>query len=400
MKHTHISILCDHDITKKPRSSRILELLEIIKATHTAHNMQLYVISKNCKMHDFARFSKSARLLTFPNDKSSKERSEAENAQILTNCRDGQFERLIFTPNRMAIFAHLRAIAPQDLLIVEDITLLPFAAIYKRQHPKCQILCDLREFYPLEYENDLQWRDTFGRYFQYLCECYLSDVDIALSVSEGLCARYERDFGIKAHLFYSLPPFVSLEPTPTNAKNIKILYHGFISPDRESMSLLSLGESLRNSPYMLYIMALSNQKGFLESFATKAANIHTMKLIKPVKLEQIITKSADFDIGLIPFKPTTFNLTHCMPNKLFEYMQSRLAILSTPLDSIRTFLQTQNIGLITQGFESEDIARRLCVLSVDEINMQKAKSHTLAQKWNLEHNLMILTGLFEERILY
>ncbi|BDB63891.1 hypothetical protein T36_0338 [Helicobacter cinaedi] len=387
----YISLLCDHNITQKPRSSRMLQLLDMIR--QEGAKLNLSVIAKACDKSAFEALGIESRLLCFERDKSSKERTQQENELILQYCQSGNFAPLIYTPNRKSIPHLLDSLPPQDVLIVEDITLLPFAREYKKNNPQCKILIDLREFYPLEYENDEMWLQGLGRFFAYLCEQYLPCVDVAISVSEGLCERYKSDFGIACELFYSLPPFFDCKPKPTLEREIKILYHGFISPDRSSMELLNLAQSLLESPYKLYVMALSNQKGFLESFQSKASEIPSLELLPPVALGEIIPVSVDYDIGLIPFKPTTFNLAHCMPNKLFEYLQARLAILSTPLQDMSHFLNTHKCGIITNGFESSDIFLALTRHTKDDIDRLKHNAHLVAQKWHLDMNLKILKNV-------
>ncbi|WP_034352102.1 capsular biosynthesis protein [Helicobacter jaachi] len=388
-----ICVICDHDITKKPRSSRMLKLLDMLRHKHRA-KMHLNVISKACEQGDFKALHIQAHLLNFPSDKSSKQRTKAENEMIIKYCEIGDFKPLIFTQNRQILPTLLDSLNPQDVLIVEDITLLPFAVSYKNTHTSCKILIDLREFYPLEYENDTEWLRSFGRFFSHLCQTYLPYVDLAISVSEGLCERYRSEFHIICDIFYSLPPFFDITPKILqDTKEIKILYHGFISPDRSSMELLELAELLCGTHYRLYIMALSNQRGFLEEFCKRADSIPTLTMLAPVRLPDIIPTSAQYDIGLIPFKPTTFNLAHCMPNKLFEYIQSRLAILTTPLQDVSAFVQSHKCGVITQGFEVQDIAQSLLNLSIEDINIYKMQAQKAAQKWHLEANLSILENL-------
>lgn len=390
----HITMLCDHKIMQKPRSSRMLKLLEDIKTKCKNEDIQLYVISQE----QHTKTNTKTKFFTFPPAKSSKERSKEENEAISKYCKKGLFDKLIFTENRNHILKVLYSLPCQDLLIVEDITLLPFACIYKQENKHTKILIDLREFYPLEYENDKEWKHTFGKLFFYLCENYLKYIDIAISVSEGLCEQYKKDFHITCMLFYSLPPFFQHNPIPTNPKHIKILYHGFISPDRSSMELLNLAKLLANTPYTLYVMALSNQKGFLESFKAQAKFLQKLEIVEPVSLENIILEGTRYDIGLIPFKPTTFNLAHCMPNKLFEYMQSRLALLCTPLYDIKTFVQAQQCGVITNGFESYDIAYMLDSISPQTIDTCKVNSHIGAQKWHLGHNMSILENILSNEL--
>lgn len=385
----HITLLCDHNITQKPRSSRLLQMLCGI----TTLNLHINIIAKECTSLEFlSNLSPHLKLLSFPADKTSKQRNAQENALIQSYCHRGEFEPLIYTLARLHIRKYLDSLPQQDLLIVEDITLLPFACDYKKSFPHCKILIDLREFYSLEYENDPVWVQGLGRLFVYLCEVYLPRVDYAISVSEGLCERYKRDYGILCEVLYSLPPFFESAPKPTFAQHIKILYHGFISPDRSSQEMLELGERLSESDkkYQLYVMALSNQKGFLEDFMQKARKIRSLSVLPPVMMQEIIPFSRDFDIGLIPFKPTTFNLTHCMPNKLFEYIQARLAICATPLPDIARFLKQNACGIVSNGFEISHIMQTLESLTPEEINTFKANAHKSAYQWSMQTNQMLV----------
>lgn len=386
----NITLLCDHNINTKPRSNRLLQLLSKIQAS-SYHTLCLNVISKDCQGLAITD-SIQTTLFSYPPDKTSKQRTKEENNAILELCKKGDFMPLIFTLNRKIIIKILNSLPLQNLLIVEDITLLPFACEYKNHNPHCKILIDLREFYPLEYENDTQWLGGLGRFFTFLCETYLKHIDFAFSVSNGLCERYKKDFHIPCEPFLSLPPFYDVSPHPTKDK-IKILYHGFISPDRSSMELLELGKLLEQTPFSLHIMALSNQKGFLESFTQQTKSLSSLQILQPVAMEDIIPTSLKYDMGLIPFKPTTFNLTHCMPNKLFEYLQARLAILSTPLQDISHFLNTHQCGIIANGFESYDIIQALTSYTKDDINKLKYNAHLVAQKWHLDMNLEILKNV-------
>lgn len=383
-----VCMLCDHNITKKPRSRRLLAMLSRLE-------FDISVITASCSKDEFSALQCEARLFSFELNKSSKDRSKAENEAILGYCKNGEFDKLIFLNNRMLIRDFLNAMPEQNLLIIEDITLLPFGVEYKNAHKDCKILIDLREFYPLEYENDSAWLASMGRFFTHLCEVYLPFVDMALSVSNGLCARYKREFKIKCELFLSLPPYFEIAPREISTKEpFKILYHGFISPDRSSFELLEIAQHLVNAE--LFVMALSNQKGFLESFTYQAQGIKNLHIIPPVPMECIIPQSAQYDIGIIPFKPLSFNLNYCMPNKLFEYIQSRLMLLSTPLAEVSEFIKNHNVGIVAEGFCVKEIAKAINELDSMRMNAFKAKANELAKIYHIARNEAILKRILNK----
>lgn len=370
-----ITILCDHDATKKPRSNRLLQMLD---------SSDLFILSVIHKTQD-SHTNKNINFFSFPLDKTSKQRTPSENERILNHCKNNNFNPLIFTPNRASIKKILDSLPLQDLLILEDITLLPFATEYKKINKSCKILIDLREFYPLEYDNDKNWLNGLGKLFAHLCDKYLPQVDFALSVSSSFVEKYKKNYGIKCELFYSMPPMANLAPKPTNPQDIKIIYHGFISKDRSSENLLHLARNLPPN-FKLFAMVLSNIKGYLEGFVNEAKNLKALQILPPVSLESIVPFCNQFDIGLIPFAPSTFNLTHCMPNKFFEYMQSRLMILSTPLQDIKAFLSQYPFGECSSAYSVDSMLDSLKKLDSTKIDTYKLNAHKLSSQFNTTSN--------------
>lgn len=378
----NIALLCDSNPTLQPRPSRMIQML---KKHHS-----LFVFGSECPP------IKDVQTFAFPARKRAKDRTQKEQEILENALKKGDFDQIIFTPNRLILQNQLFSLRNLDLLIVEDLVLLPIGLLYKEKNPKTKIMIDLREFYPLEYENDPAWLETFGRFFSFLCETYLKKVDLALTVSEGLQRRYKEAYHLSCELFLSLPPYFNL--TPSSNQRIELIYHGFISHDRESKNLLEIGSSL--APHLhLNIIALSNQPQFLESFIQQAQSIPSISLLPPVPLEEIIPFTNRFDLGLITLKPNGFNNTYAMPNKLFEYIQARLGIISTPLPCIQPMLKQYALGLCPKDFETSSLIALLNALDTQKVKALKKEAQEASQSLNLLNNqakiLSIISSMFE-----
>lgn len=362
-------MLADFDTTKRPRPHRMIAALKDIA--------QLFVIAREASDED------GARCFSFPAPESNAQtRTKEQNERIKALCDRGEFAPLIYTKERAQIPALLDSLPKLDLIIVEDIALLPFACDYKEKHT-CKILVDLREFYPLEYE-DKQWLEGLGRFFSHLCSYYLPQADACLCVSAPIAARYERDFGVKSILYYSLPPYYNLTPSAISTP-IKLIYHGLISQERGSTNLLELAKEL-GAGYELYCQVLSNNSDFFAQFIAQAAPIPNCHILPPVSLEEIVPSCNGFDIGIISLQDTSFNNKNAMPNKLFEYIQSRLCVVATPLDSLREFFTNYATGCIAKDFSTKALADTITSLTPKHIATFKANSHSYAQELSLESN--------------
>ncbi|WP_104697981.1 MULTISPECIES: glycosyltransferase [unclassified Helicobacter] len=364
----NIILLNDFDIVKRPRPYRMIEMLK--------DYFNIYAIARECS------FIPKVKTFSYPADKNAKQRSKEEQEALETKLKAKNFLPLIYTPNRRTITKILDSLPKSDLIIVEDITLLPFASDYKNKNPKTKILIDLREYYPLEYENNPQWLETFGNFFYFLCKTYLKEVDFAITVSEGIAKKYFEIFNLRCEVFYSLPPYFDLNPSPLEEK-IKIVYHGFLSPDRNSHFLVEIAKNLEDR-FHLYILGLSNQANFLENLQNNAPN--NISFIPPVAMQEIIPFTNQFDLGILTLSPNSFNNANAMPNKFFEYIQARLGIITTPLPSLLSFISQYKMGVCSTNFSAKSIASSLNSLDKNQILKLKLASHKASETLNYKQN--------------
>ncbi|MCE3039746.1 glycosyltransferase [Helicobacter anatolicus] len=376
----NIILLNDFDITQRPRPFRMLEMLK--------NHYNLFAIARECKEIT------GIKTFAYPPLKSSKDRSKKEQNELIKKLKNKDFIPLIYTKNRMKILDFFKEIPTANLIIVEDITLLPFAIDYKKNCPKTKILIDLREFYPLEYENNPQWLESFGEFFSFICKNYLPYVDFAITISEGIAKKYQQDFYLDCKIFYSLPPYHNLSPTQINNK-IQIIYHGFLSPDRNSDFLLEIASQLKED-FHINILGLSNQKDYLQSLKDKAPK--NVSFIPPVPMQELINFTNVFDIGILTLSPNTFNNANAMPNKFFEYIQARLALISTPLPSLAPLIKKYNIGMCAKDFQAKSLAETLNTLTKKQIMCYKNSAHNAAQTLNTTQNQKLILKWIKELI--
>ncbi|CBG40188.1 glycosyltransferase family protein [Helicobacter mustelae] len=364
-----IALLNDFDITKRPRPKRMLDMLK--------GHYELYAIAMDCSPIE------GVECFAYPASKNAKERSLEEQKILEQRLKNKDFLPLVYTPNRLKILEFFTKMPKMDLFIIEDITLLAFGLDYKKSYnPSLKILIDLREYYPLQYENDPEWMAGFGEFFGFLCREFLPHVDFAITVSEGIAQKYKEEFGLHCEVFHSLPPYHELKPNPLKTP-INIIYHGFLSPDRNSAFLLEIAHQLRGD-FCMQILGLSNIKGFLETLEKNAPK--NVNFLAPVSMEEIIPFTNNFDIGILTLSPNTFNNAHALPNKFFEYIQARLALIAPPLPSLRDFLSLWQVGKMSQDFTPESLASTINALQKEEIAAYKTASDRAAKILNTTEN--------------
>ena len=310
-----------------------------------------------------------------------------------------RWDKLSFIANRLVIIEHLCKYS-YDIVICHDLLLLPvlFMGLEKSGH-KCgkkgdtQVVFDAREFYPLQNTSSLRWQLLFKRFNTYLCATYAPKVDSMFSVSPAFCDMYKKHFGLNAQLLMSLPPFYNLSPTQVDAKNIKILYHGALNRNRDIDKVIEICQWL-DERFCIDFIFTGGERAFAQKIESRIKELQSqgkkIRLLPPVDLEQIVPFGNSYDIGLLYIPPHNHNLLLTLPNKFFEYIQSRLALLIPPLTQIMPFVQKYDNAIIARDFEIRSLADVLCSLNAKEIMCYKQNSIKAAQELNLSANVPIV----------
>src|SRR5262249_6418170 len=103
-----------------------------------------------------------------------------------------------------------------------------------------------------------------------------------------------------------------------------------------------------------------------------------------------------FDIGLFLLEPTNFNYLHALPNKLFEFIQARLAIAIGPSPEMARIVRESKLGVVSADFRPESLAHLLNALTADDINRFKEQAHASASRYCSERNKELLRDLCGE----
>ena len=85
-----------------------------------------------------------------------------------------------------------------------------------------------------------------------------------------------------------------------------------------------------------------------------------------------------YDIGLFLLPPESFSYRMALPNKLFEFIQGRLAIAIWPSPEMARIVNEYKCGIVSEDFTIESIANRLNSLSAKDIMKFKQNSHKAA----------------------
>ena len=260
-----------------------------------------------------------------------------------------------------------------DFIYFADIDLLP--VVIRNAHNAITIF-DAREYYPLQFENNLNFRIFEKTEYTRILNRYLNKCDKVYTVSEGLANAYKLKFNTNTSLIFSCPYFKNINVKEIENNKIKLLYHGMANRNRKIENYFDLLKLINhNCELHLYLVG---DKDYINDLKIQNKDNKKVQFHEPVHLDEIVDMANNYDIGLCYFEPTTFNLKHCLPNKYFEYIQARIIVATGPSPDMYNILNKYNCGIISKEFTTKSLADSINSLSISDLNAKKRNTEIAA----------------------
>lgn len=279
------------------------------------------------------------------------------------------------------------------VIVAEDLALLPLASAIRGNGA---VIFDAREYYPRQNEDSALFRLVEGPTRTQLCIDYLPTCDRIVTVSPGLAAEYEREFGVSSTVVLSAPHYVVAQPRPTAANKIRMVHHGAANRNRRLGDMIEVVRQL-DGRFELDIY-LTGSQATIEDLKKQAADCPRISFHEPVKYDAIIPTISNYDIGLFFNIPTTFNLLNALPNKFFEFIQARLMVAIGPSPDMKHFVERYECGVVSKEATVASMVAALRELTPDMVDRAKAQSHLAAQELCFEHESSKLCALIADAV--
>ena len=357
-------IMCNADPAGDPRPNRMIHCLK--------DSFKVTVAARGKPNID------GVKTLILP---ANKKMNLTEKMMFATNLKARRFEHILW-PEKMKKICQTLLRNSYDLIIIHDLYLLPLALSAKKN---AKVLFDAREYYPRHYEDQLYWRFFFQSFNKYLCSAYLHQCDRVITVSDGIAEEYYKNYGVNADVIMSLPFYHHYSPSQTNPRKINVIYHGNANPSRRTDLMIEIMDYLDHR-FTLDLMLMPSDPPYLRKLTAKANKRQNVKIIPPVSYNKIIPFTNNYDIGLFLFPPTTLNLKYGLGNKLFEFIQARLAVAVGPSIEWKKIVEKWDCGVVANDFKPKTLAKALNNLTAEKIIYYKQRSNQASQELNAEAN--------------
>jgi len=274
-----------------------------------------------------------------------------------------------------------------DLIIANDIDSVPFALSLKSSSTK--LLFDAHEYAPREHDDSLLWRLLFKRYKTFLIRKYASKADTMLTVCDGIAAEYNQNFNLSPLVITNAADFRDFEIPKKTSSKIRLIHHGLALPTRKIENMIYMMDEV-DERFELDLMLVESKSKYYEFLKELVSQRTNVKLIPSVPTDEIMAFCLNYDIGVYLLEPTNFNNANALPNKFFEFIQSRLAVLIGPSPEMAKIVQHYSLGWVIPDFNPLSFSKKLNALTSEEIKQYRLNCAKASIKVNSEENMKML----------
>lgn len=295
-------------------------------------------------------------------------------------------------PHNRRVLVQLSEVAC-DAVVANDLSALPLALALPGGPP---VVFDAHEYAPREQEERRWWRLVMAPYVRWLCAEHIPRVAAMMSVAPTIAATYEAETGVPCAVVTNAPPRADLRPTPVHAP-IRMLHHGIAQPARRLESMIRVVELL-DERFTLDLVLADGDPAYRRRLIELAAHEPRVSFSPPRPMDELVAAANGYDVGLYLLAPQSFNQRHALPNKIFEFIQARLAVAVGPSPEMARVVAEHGVGVVAEDFTPEAMARALAGLDHAQIAALKARSHAAADVLCAENNTALVLELVERAL--
>lgn len=107
----------------------------------------------------------------------------------------------------------------------------------------------------------------------------------------------------------------------------------------------------------------------LEQLAERLGNRVTVH--PPVSQAELVPMLNSYDVGIHVLPRTNTNNALALPNKFFDYVQARLAMVIGPTADMKRLLNRYELGVVAEGYDVPQVVDALNSLTVDRVTEWK-----------------------------
>ena len=246
-------------------------------------------------------------------------------------------------------------------------TMLP--ALIAGRQTGAHVICDHHEWF----SESVRWSRLRGDYApllapqraanQWLEQLAFRHASAQITVCQSIADEMEAQYGVAAGAVAVIRNTAIVDRNvPTGYPNLRttlgvsdaqtlVLYQGGIGPTR---GLEPIIEALGAAPSTVLAIrgpAIERYAADYRALASRVGAAERLHILPPVPSVEVVAACNGADAGLYTVRDICKSFRYALPNKVFEYLQAGLPVLTASYPEVRRLIVDNGVGL---GFEADD----------------------------------------------
>ncbi len=252
-------------------------------------------------------------------------------------------------------------------------------AVAHRVAAGAPVVADMHEWAPEERAHVRSWRLLVKPFMTHQCAKYLPKMTAVTVVNDSIGAMYEERFGVSTSTVRNAGPFRDLTPSETVDGKIRLVHSGAAVPGRNVETLIDAVRGLPAAYSLdLYLVPARDGGKYLAKLRELIGDDTRITLHPPVKPEELPATLNAYDVGVFSLPALTPNHRFMLPNKIFDFVQARLAVVFNSAPETDRVITDHDLGVIAADATAGTLRAALAGLDVDRVRQYKENAHKAA----------------------
>ena len=274
-----------------------------------------------------------------------------------------------------------------DLVLASDYHFVPWfgdTSTFPADRKVAHVHLDLHEWFPPNLPTYVRGYQIIRPYHRWMRRFFAHPVVDTRSVAGATAGFYVEEFGFdEPILVRNMPPREDLSPSPVDPERIELIHHGLASWIRGFREMVD-AMPLVDERFVLTFMLNGPSEMIDELRAYIEPQKERIRIVPPVPMRALARSINPFDVEVMFFPPVTENLMWTLPNKLFEAIQGRLALVTGPTLLMQQAVEEYGNGVVTEGWTPRALADAINSLDAESVTRMKLASDVAAETANAE----------------
>ena len=264
-------------------------------------------------------------------------------------------------------------------------------ALAKKKNSNIQFCYDCNELFLESTKSKLKkivWGKIQARVLKY--------ADIIFHAETNRMQYFNEKYPSKAIsvLLENLPYYQKILPSPKVNNNYKCVYLGILTPGRYIEEMITAFASKDLNSLTLDIIGFGS-KDYEKHIAAicKEKNIKNVRLLPPVPHNEIYKVLKNYDIGMAFYRNINLNNYYCAPNKVYDYIQLGIPVLTNDFPGLKNVVEYNNIGICIS--EVNELSIKTSINTIIDNNIKLNIDDSIRHRFSWENQVDRYRDVFE-----